>query len=156
MKTIQITDQSEIEQIIQQCAYCVVSVVQPDGMPYSFPMNFAYESGRIILHSGPEGSHLRCLASNNAVSVVFCVGDELVYQHKEVACSYRMRSKSVVCKGRVRFVESDEQKVVELNKLMKQYTPKEFRYSAPAIRNVKVWIVDISEMTARAFGVPHK
>jgi len=156
MKTIQITDQSEIEQIIQACSYCVVSLVQEDGLPYSFPMNFAYQAGQIILHSGPEGSHLRHLATNNAVSVVFCVGNELVYQHKEVACSYRMRSKSVVCKGLVRFVHTDEQKVIELNKLMKHYTPNEFRYSDPAIRNVKVWIVDVNEITARAFGMPHQ
>ena len=91
-----------------------------------------------------------------AVSAVFCAGNELVYQHKEVACSYRMRSQSVVCKGLVHFVEADEQKVVELNKLMKQYTQNEFKYSKPAIRNVKVWIVEVHEMTAKAFGMPHK
>lgn len=156
MKTVQITDCTEMEKIILSCSYCVVSLVQPDGTPYSFPMNFAYEPGRIILHSGPDGSHLRALEKNNAVSVVFCAGNELVYQHKEVACSYRMRSQSVVCKGLVHFVEADEHKVIELNKLMKQYTQNEFKYSKPAIRNVKVWIVEVHEMTAKAFGMPHK
>lgn len=156
MKTITLTDKTEIEEIIRSCKHCVVSTVSPDGLPYSIPMNFAYTNNQIILHSAPIGTHLNHIQHNNQVCVVFCTDGHLVYQHKEVACSYRMRSKSVICKGRVSFIESDEDKIQVMNMLMKHYTANEFKYSKPAISNVKVWIVDINEMTAKAFAVPHK
>lgn len=156
MKTITIENKTEIEDIIRSCKHCVVSTVSPDGFPYSVPMNFAYSNGQIILHSAPTGTHLNNIEHNNHVCVVFCTEGKLVFQHKEVACSYRMRAKSVICKGKVSFIESDEDKMQVMNQLMAHYTSNEFSYSKPAIRNVKVWIVDINEITAKAFAVPHK
>lgn len=156
MKTIIIENKTEIEEIIRSCKHCVVSTVSPDGSPYSVPMNFAYADNQIILHSAPTGTHLSHIQHNNQVCVVFCTDGHLVYQHKEVACSYRMRAQSVICKGPVSFIENDDDKIELMNKLMKHYTSNEFTYSKPAIRNVKVWIVDIVEITAKAFAVPHK
>jgi uncharacterized protein len=39
-----------------------------------------------------------------------------------------------------------------MNQLMKNYTDRTFKYSKPALQNVKVWRVKIEEMTAKAFG----
>jgi len=156
MKTHIIEDFAEKEAIIRSCKHCIVSTVDKDGMPYSVPMNFGYYDNRIILHSAPTGSHLQNIEYNNRVCIVFCTDGTLVYQHKEVACSYRMQAKSVICFGKVHFIESDEEKEATMNKFMAQYTQNEFKYSKPAIRNVKVWIVEIEKMTAKAFAVPHK
>jgi hypothetical protein len=156
MKTISIDNKAEIEAIILACKHCVVSTVSPEGMPYSVPMNFAYHKGQIILHSAPNGTHLQNIEQNNNVCVVFCTDGTLVYQHKEVACSYRMRAESVICFGKVRFVEVVADKMLLMNKLMAHYTQNEFKYSKPAIENVKVWVMDIEKMTGKAFGVPHK
>lgn len=156
MKTITIDSKTEIEAIIRSCKHCVVSTVSPEGMPYSVPMNFAYHNGQIILHSAPTGSHLQNIEQNNNVCVVFCTDGTLVYQHKEVACSYRMRSESVICFGKVHFIEAIEDKILIMNKLMAHYTQNEFKYSKPAIENVKVWVMEIEKMTAKAFGVPHR
>jgi len=35
---------------------------------------------------------------------------------------------------------------------MKNYTDRPFKYSKPALVNVKVWRVTVEEMTAKAFG----
>jgi len=156
MKTEYIENRSEMEAIITSCKYCVLSTVSPEGYPYSVPMNFAFDNGKIILHSAPTGTHLQHIEKNNTVCVVFCTDGKLVYQHKEVACSYRMRAESVVCFGKVSFIESDEDKLQIMNKFMVHYTQNEFTYSKPAIRNVKVWIVEVEKMTAKAFAVPHK
>lgn len=156
MKTINIESRTEIDEIIKSCKHCVVSTVSVEGMPYSVPMNFAYHDNKIILHSAPTGTHLKNLEQNNNVCVVFCTDGKLVYQHKEVACSYRMRAQSVVCFGKVRFVENAGDKETILNKLMAHYTDNKFKYSKPAIQNVKVWIVDIDRITAKSFAVPHK
>lgn len=36
---------------------------------------------------------------------------------------------------------------------MQQYVEYEFKYSEPAVRNVKVWEVKVEKMTCRSFGL---
>jgi nitroimidazol reductase NimA-like FMN-containing flavoprotein (pyridoxamine 5'-phosphate oxidase superfamily) len=152
MRTSFIADKEEMEAIINHCDICFVGMIEEDGTPYVIPMNFGYSNDEVILHSGPHGKHLDLLALNNRVCITFSSGHKLVYQHPEVACSYSMTSKSVLCKGAVTFVEDIEEKEQLLNVLMRNYTKREFRYSAPALRNVKVWRVHVEEMTGKAFG----
>jgi nitroimidazol reductase NimA-like FMN-containing flavoprotein (pyridoxamine 5'-phosphate oxidase superfamily) len=155
MKTITITDTAGMEQIISECRICFVGFAGPDGEPYVLPMNFAYHEGLIILHSAPFGTHLQILETNNRVCITFCTDGKLVYQHPDVACSYRMDSKSVVCKSTIRFEEELDKKEELLNIFMKKYSDKSFKYSLPALKNVKIWVAEVHEMTAKAFGQPH-
>ena len=64
-----------------------------------------------------------------------------------------MKSKSVIVWGTVSFEEDFDKKIEALNIIMKNYTDGEFKYSAPAVKNVKVWKVEIDKMTAKEFGV---
>lgn len=152
MRTSIITDIKEKEDIINQCDICFVGFIEADGTPYVIPMNFGYYDGEIILHSAPEGKHLRLLEMNNRICVTFCSERKLVYQHPDVACSYSMFSQSVVCKGSVTFIEDLEEKRTTMNLLMRNYSDRTFKYSTPALTNVKVWRVRVDEMTAKAFG----
>ncbi|MEI6555398.1 MAG: pyridoxamine 5'-phosphate oxidase family protein [Paludibacter sp.] len=152
MRTKLITDKTEIEAIINQCDVCFVGMIDEDGSPYVIPFNFGYANDEIILHSAPAGKHLTLLEKDNRVSVTFSTGHKLVYQHPDVACSYSMLSKSVLCKGRVTFVEDLDEKEQKLNQLMKNYTDHSVKYSKPALANVKVWIIKVDEMTSKAFG----
>lgn len=152
MRTSFISDKSVLETIINQCDICFVGIVEEDGSPYVIPMNFGYLNHEIILHSGPHGKHLDLLAKNNRVCVTFCSKHKLVYQHPDVACSYSMTSQSVLCKGSVSFVEELVEKEELMTQFMKNYTEREFKYSTPALRNVKVWRVTVDEMTGKSFG----
>ena len=153
MRTFFITDQEEIDQIILSCEHCFVGISEKDGSPYVFPMNFAYADDVIILHSGPHGKHLQLLETDNRVCVTFCTeNNKILYQHPDVACSYSMQSKSVLCKGKIEFVENQEEKERLIKLFMRHYTDREFKISAPAIRNVKVWIMKPETITAKAFG----
>ncbi len=152
MRTIFITDPTEIESIINQCDVCFVGMIEEDGSPYVIPFNFGYADREIILHSAPEGKHLNLLALDNRVCVTFSSGHDLVYQHPDVACSYSMLSKSVLCKGVVTFIEELDEKEQKLNQLMKNYTDRPVKYSKPALANVKVWSIKVDEMTSKAFG----
>ena len=58
--------------------------------------------------------------------------------------------------GKVRFEEDFDKKTEALDIIMKQYSDKEFRYSDPAVKNVKIWLVDLDEVTCKEFGAPHK
>jgi len=152
MRTSFITDKKEIEAIIHQCDICFVGITEADGSPYVIPMNFGYSNGEIILHSAPHGKHLTLLELNNRICVTFCSERKMVYQHPDVACSYSMLSKSVVCKGSITFIEDLAEKELTMNVLMRNYSERTFKYSAPALTNVKIWRMKIDEMTAKAFG----
>ena len=154
MKTVEIKDQKHVEEIIAGCSVCFVGMTDLNGNPYVIPMNFGYRDGVIYLHSAPTGSCIEMLKHNNQVCITFCSHPELVYQHEQVACSYRMMAQSVICRGRVNFLEELEEKREALNILMAQYVDREFTYSDPAVRNVKIWEVPIDEVTAKDYGVP--
>ena len=153
MKTITITDPTQIEEIIRKCPYCIVGITDLEGNPYAVPMNFVYQDGVIYLHSGPEGSKVEMVTKHPQVCITFCEGHELVYMHRQVACSYSMKSRSVICRGKVHFVEDMEEKRRVLDMLMKQYTENECKYAEPAVRNVKIWEVKVEKISCRSFGL---
>ena len=155
MKTLVHTDKELIEATIKKCDICYVGLADTDGTPYVLPMNFGYRDGVIYLHSAQEGRSISILERNPRVCITFSTDHDLVFQHPEVACSYRMRSKSVICWGAVRFEEDFDKKMEALDIIMKQYSDKEFRYSDPAVKNVKIWIVEMDEVTCKEFGAPH-
>ena len=126
MKTLVHTDKELIEATIKKCDICYVGLADTDGTPYVLP-----------------------------ICITFSTDHDLVFQHPEVACSYRMRSKSVICWGEVHFEEDFDKKTEALDIIMKQYSDKEFRYSDPAVKNVKIWIVEMDEVTCKEFGAPH-
>lgn len=156
MKTIEHHDPLLIEAVIQQCDICHVAVSDRDGFPYVLPMNFGYRDGILYIHSAPEGQIIRTLEFNNRVCVAFSSDRELVFQHEQVACSYRMKSKSVLIFGEVVFLEELSEKREALDILMAQYTPMPFQYSEPAVRNVKIWKIVPSKITCKEFGAPHE
>ncbi|MBF6628979.1 MAG: pyridoxamine 5'-phosphate oxidase family protein [Proteiniphilum sp.] len=156
MKTYTVEEQEHIEELIRSCTLCYVGMADEKGIPYVLPMNFGYAEEIIYLHSAQEGHSITILEQNPNVCITFCTDPRLVWQNEEVACSYRMRSDSVICHGRVVFEEDYDEKVKALNIIMRQYSDREFTYSAPSVRNVKIWKVAVEKISAREFGVPNK
>lgn len=156
MKTVILQDKERIEEIINRSEICFVGMVDANNSPYVIPMNFGYRDGVIYLHSGPTGNSLDILSLNRNVCITFSVDHELVFQHPKVACSYRMKAKSVLCRGKVSFIEDISGKREVLDIIMSHYSDQKFEYSEPAVRNVKVWEIPIDEVSAKEYGVPHK
>ncbi|WP_294470782.1 pyridoxamine 5'-phosphate oxidase family protein [uncultured Bacteroides sp.] len=153
MKTVIIEDKQRIESIILRCDVCFVGITDLEGNPYVVPMNFGYENGTVYLHSAPEGGKVEMLEHNNHVCITLSHGHNLVYQHEKVACSYSMRSESAMCRGKVTFIEDLDEKRRALDIIMRHYADKEFVYSEPAVRNVKVWQVPVEQMSGKVFGL---
>ena len=141
MQTINHTEQEIIDAVIRKSDICFIGVSDENNCPYVLPMNFGYENQVIYLHSAPSGRIIDILTQYNKICVTFSIDHQLTFQHPEVACSYRMKSKSVIATGIVEFVEDIEEKRSALNIIMKQYSEKEFKYSDPAVKNVKIWKV---------------
>jgi hypothetical protein len=152
MRTLKITNKQEIDGIIQSCRTCFLGLSDNNNKPYVIPMNFGYDGQFIYLHSGQDGRKWDIMKKNNKACITFCLGDELAWQNEEVACSYRVKSKTVIAEGTIEFIDDDEEKIKAIDVLMAQYSKSTFKYSKPAIKNVGVYKLKIEQMEARKFG----
>ena len=155
MKTYTIQNASLMEAIIKKSQVCFVGLSDEEGMPYVLPMNFGYNDDIIYLHSALEGHSIEIIKKNPKTCITFCSNAQLAYQNQEVACSYRMKSESVMCWGEVIFVNDLDEKKAALDIIMRQYSEQEFAYSLPALKNTQVWMVKVVKMTGKVFGEKH-
>ena len=153
MKTYPIEEKERIERVLASEQICFVGFSDENGIPYVLPMNYGYENNIIYLHSAQDGRAIRILEQNPHVCITFCTEPKLVWQHPDVACSYRMQAESVVCNGKVVFEENFEEKQRMLSIIMHQYSDNDFKYSVPAINNVRIWKVPLENISAKEFGV---
>lgn len=154
MRTQTLEEKEKIESIIKRTKVCYVGMSDEGGKPYVIPMNFGYSDDVIYLHSAQEGKSISILDKNPKVCITFCTEPDIAWQNEEVACSYRVRGESIICNGDVFFENDYKEKIKALNIIMSQYSKRDFTYSEPSIKNVKIWKVKIDEITAREFGVP--
>ncbi|NSW45201.1 MAG: pyridoxamine 5'-phosphate oxidase family protein [Bacteroidales bacterium] len=140
----------EMVDIIKRCKICHVGFVDGDK-PYVLGFNFGFDGNKIYLHCAKEGYKLDILAKNNHVCVYFDTDHEFFARHEEVACSYRMRYKSVMVMGKASIVNNLQQKENALKVFMKQYSDREFQFSKPALENVNIIVIEIEKMTGRKF-----
>lgn len=147
-----IDDKSEIEKIIKGCRTCFLGISDEQNQPYVIPMNFGFYNNEIYLHSGQFGRKWEILKKNPKACITFCLGDELAYQDEHIACSWRVKSKSVIAEGIIEFIDDFDEKVKAMNITMGQYSEKTFTYSSPAIKNVGVFKMKIEKIVAKQFG----
>lgn len=151
MRTLFIKEKSEIEAIIKACKTCYLAMSE-NNQPYILPMNFALEADTVILHSAQSGRMWETLKKNPKVCINWTLGEELKYQDVQVGCSYRVKSKSVLVEGNVEFIDDYDEKYRLLKLLMRQYSDREFKFSAPAVKNVGILKVYIKKISAKEFG----
>jgi len=147
-----ITDQDQIDEIINKCEVCYVGMVDEHNLPYVLPFNFGYKEGVIYLHSSQKGHKIDILKLNPSVCIAFSTDHQLRYQSEQVACSYSMKYRSVLAYGKVEFIANPDEKVEFLNIVMSHYTDREFSYNPPALREVCTYKVKVEKFTAKLYG----
>jgi nitroimidazol reductase NimA-like FMN-containing flavoprotein (pyridoxamine 5'-phosphate oxidase superfamily) len=151
MRTHFIHDRNEIDAILKQCKTCYVAMSVND-VPYVLPLNFAMDGDRVILHSAQSGRMWETLKKNPKVCINWTLGEKLAWQDEQVACSYRVKSKSVIVEGIAEIVDDMDEKERLFKLFMSQYSDLSLKFNAPAIRNVGVLVVPIGKITAKEFG----
>jgi len=152
MRTLFIEDKQEIEKIIKSCRTCFLGISDENNQPYVVPMNFGLHDDTIYLHSGQFGRKWEIMKANPKACITFLLGDELAYQDEHVACSWRVKSKSVIAEGEIEFIEDYDEKERILHILMGQYSDREFKFNAPAVKNVGIFKMKIQHIQAKEFG----
>ncbi len=151
LRNREITKIQELIMIIDETQVCCVAMCRSD-QPYLVPMNFARDESYVYLHCDNKGEKLDILAENPRVCINFNSGNELFYRHEEVACSWGMKYKSVNLNGVIETVSdySDKYRIMKL--FMVKYAGRDFEFSEPAIRNVKVLRVALGGLTGKKYG----
>lgn len=145
-----IEQENILEEIIHSCNTCHVAMVE-DDKPYLLGFNFGYKDKTIYLHCAKEGKKLDILRKNNNVCVYFDSDHHLFARHKEVACSWRMRYRSVMAHGKAELINDYDQKENALKIFMSNYSDINFKYSKPAIDNILIIKIKIDSWTGRSF-----
>ncbi len=151
MRTCRIEDRTEIDAIIRACKTCCLALCY-NNQPYVLPMNFALDGDVVILHAAQEGRMWETLKANPRVCINWVPGEKLVWQDEHVACSYRVKSKSVIVEGKAAFVEDYDEKYRCLQLFMRQYSTREFKFGEPSVKNVGIIKVHIETISAKEFG----
>jgi nitroimidazol reductase NimA-like FMN-containing flavoprotein (pyridoxamine 5'-phosphate oxidase superfamily) len=152
MRSRAINDQKEIYDVIRRSQWCHVAMTDPDGKPYVIPMNFGFSDDVIYIHGAQHGKKTTSLMCHPEVCINFATDQELRYQSEQVACSWSMKYRSVLCYGVAEFITDPAKKVAALNIIMAQYTNREFNYNPPSIREVNVIKIKVSRYEGRAYG----
>lgn len=151
MRTLVIENRKKIEEIIQACKTCYVSMAE-NNVPYVLPMNFALEGNTVVLHSAQSGRMWETLKKNPRVCINWTLGEDLAWQDDRNGCSYRVKSNSVLVEGEAEIVDNYDEKYRLLQVLMAQYSEREFKFNPPAVKNVGIIKVHIQKISAKEFG----
>lgn len=100
----------------------ILSVYGEDGYPYGIPIDFYYENGKIYFHGAREGHKIDALKKVDRVC--FTLMDEGVPAEGKRGLNFR----SVICFGRARIMEMDENALVLCRKLGLKYAPGDTAY----------------------------
>lgn len=148
----EITDFNEILDIIERCDVCTLGLNDPEGYPYLIPLNFGYkvENGHLMLyfHSALKGRKLELMERDNRVCFEMDCNHLLGSNAERGYCT--MNYESVIGRGKITFIEDDEQKIEALTVITDRYHPEgHFEFSHAALPRVKAYRLDVETMTGK-------
>lgn len=98
------TDIAQAEALLRAENYGILSVIGDEGYPYGVPVNYVYDSGRILFHSTSASSHkIESIRRNEKVSFT------VVNEHDLIAEKLDTMYTSVVVFGRARVLNTPEE-----------------------------------------------
>jgi hypothetical protein len=103
----EITDISEIEEILQKGQVCHIGLSN-DGQPYVVPMNYGYRDGYLYLHSAPVGQKVDMARKNPKICFEVDIDGE-VYSSGPESCNWSCKYRSIISTGRMESPEKAEE-----------------------------------------------
>ena len=158
-KDKEITDINDMIAIIQKCKVCRLGLAE-NNMPYVIPLNYGYQFENNVLtlffHSAAEGKKIDIIKNNNSACFEIDCDTKLIEAEK--ACNYGYAFRSIIGFGKIIFLETPDEKIAGLNRIMKHQTEKETVYSFPpeALKNVAVYKLAADEFTGKQKEFPQR
>ena len=149
-KDRQITEISELEQIISESDVCRVAFADNNN-PYIVTMNFGYSGGDqpcFYFHCAKEGKKLEMIMKNNRVCFELDTDHELY--EGDNGCDWGMKYSSVVGWGRITIITERDPGIRGLDSIMSHYSGRtQFSYDEKVLSNTTILRLDIEEMTGK-------
>jgi nitroimidazol reductase NimA-like FMN-containing flavoprotein (pyridoxamine 5'-phosphate oxidase superfamily) len=98
----------------------VLAVLGDEEYPYTVPLNYIYEDGKIYFHCARSGHKMDAIKGHSKVS--FCVIESDRIVPEIFATNYR----SAIAFGKAKEVEDDAEKIAAMRLLNKKYAPSFF------------------------------
>ena len=107
----------ETEEILRRGTSGVLALAGADGYPYAVPLSYVYTQGILYFHCAKVGHKLESIRRCEKAS--FCVVDRDEIKPEAYTTYYR----SAIAFGRVRILESEEEKRRAIEQLSQKYHP---------------------------------
>ena len=145
-KDKEITDESLIENIIQESFVCRLGLV--DGnKPYIIPLCFGYRDRILYFHSASKGKKIDIIKNNQNVCFEFDSNPEIA--GAKTACDWGMNYQSVVGFGKAVIIQDPDEKTRALNIIVSQYSHQQCQFPKKALNKTTIIKVEIESMTGK-------
>lgn len=145
-KKQQLSQERTIE-VLQRCTAGTLAVAGDDGYPYSVPLSYVYDDGKIYFHCAAAGHKLDAISRDPRVSFSVIDKDQIVQE------KYTTYFRSVIVFGKAHVMQEPGAVREALEKLALKYSPDfkegitdEIDGSFDAVRMVQI---DIEHMTGK-------
>ena len=144
----QALEKEECEKILREASSGILAVHGDDGYPYTVPMSYFYEDGKIYFHSAKSGHKIDAIRANPKVS--FCVVTVDEPQPEKFSGDFR----SVVAFGKARIIEDDAEKWKIMEIITKKYAPNAPQNAVDAkidvrFKGVSIIVMDVEHLSGK-------
>lgn len=148
-KDKEITEKVIIEEIFRENSVGRLGTAV-EGNPYIVPMNFAYLSDKIYLHTHKDGKKIRDIQKNPRVCFEVDTGEIIT---GEKPCEFSWNYKSAIAYGKAEIVESLEERIKALKLISDKYAFGKSKLITPDLveKFSQLWIIriDVDQMTGK-------
>lgn len=153
-------DHADVERLLERGAYCVVSCIDENGLPYGVPLSYAYEArpsspdgsnaGTLYFHTAVQGGRkMDAFLSDGRVSATIVEDVAARFEN----ASFTTGFSSVMASGRIRRVTDPVAARKALVSLCMKYLPEHKRDIGAAMQadfeTTAVWALDIDEISGK-------
>ena len=152
----EITEKVVIEEIFRQNEVGRLATAV-DGEPYIVPMNFAYVSDKIYLHTHRDGKKIKDIQRNPWVCFEVDSGEIITGENP---CDYSWRYRSAVAYGEAKIIASREERLKALKVISEKYSFGKGKLITPELMEKfdHLWLIEIKveKMTGKQSPAPKK
>lgn len=149
-KEREITDRKEIDEIIS-LGKVMHLALSDNNLPFLIPVFYAYDGTSLYFHSAKAGTKIDILKRNNNVCFEISVDNGIV--ESDMACDFEAKHRTVIGFGKAQFVESEDDKIAVLDRIVSQFTDKKFEYPKGNLHATAVIRIDIESIKGKKHGV---
>ena len=152
-KDREITDKKMIEEFLNNQRIIRIGFYDKENDEvYMVPVNYGYiienENYIFYFHGGKGGRKYNL--SKEGANVGFEIDGQYKLVEANKACDFSAKYQSIIGNGKVKILETEEEKKKGLNAIMKQTTGKtEFEYNPRMLQNVCVYMLSVTKLTCK-------